>query len=63
MAKDQIKRVNVDLTQEEYAAFKIVADSKDWSDKKMAENIIRGFLKTANKEAILKLGKKDPPRP
>jgi hypothetical protein len=38
------KKVEAHLTKEEYAAFKKVANERQWSDKKLNENIIRWYL-------------------
>lgn len=39
------KRIEAHLTPDEHAQFKAIADEKQWSLKKMAENVIRDFIK------------------
>lgn len=43
------KRIEAHLTPEEYTAFKAIADEKQWSNKKLAENVIREYLKAHTK--------------
>lgn len=40
------KRIEAHLPPEDYKQFEAVAKEKQWSNKKLAENIIRDFLKT-----------------
>lgn len=40
------KRIEAHLSPDEYKQFESVAKDKQWSNKKLAENIIRDFLKT-----------------
>jgi hypothetical protein len=44
------KRVQADLTQEEFSHFATLANDKQWSLKKLTENVIRDFLKTNKKK-------------
>lgn len=51
------------LTPDELKEFLAIATPLEWSKKKLAERIIRGFLKldAKTKEKILALGKKENP--
>lgn len=46
MAKRETdKRVEAHLSPEEYKQFESIAMEKQWSKKKLAENVIRDFIK------------------
>jgi len=44
------KRVEAHLSPEEFKIFEAIAIEKQWSKKKLAENIIREFLKSNKKK-------------
>jgi hypothetical protein len=43
------KRIEAHLSPEQFEQFKKIAQEKQWSNKKLAENVIRDFL-TAQKK-------------
>jgi hypothetical protein len=47
--RDNDKRIEAHLSPEEFKAFESIANEKQWSKKRLAENIIREFLKTKKK--------------
>lgn len=48
--KETDKRVEAHLTPDEYKQFEAIANEKQWSKKKLAENVIREFLKKNKKK-------------
>lgn len=51
MPKDpEKKRIEAHLTPDEFAHFEAIAKEKQWSLKKLNENIVREFLKTQKKK-------------
>jgi hypothetical protein len=54
MPKNPIKkRINPDLTPEEYEPFHKEAVRRYWSDKRLCEYVIRSFLKLKNKDDFI----------
>jgi hypothetical protein len=50
MPKDPTKiRIEAHLTPDEFKQFAALAKDKDWSNKKLAENIIKAHLETLKK--------------
>jgi hypothetical protein len=49
-----LKRVEAHLTPDEHLQFVAHAKEKDWSAKKLAENIIRDYLKELKKKPTSK---------
>lgn len=43
--REEDKRIEAHLNPEEFAQFSAIAKAKQWSNKKLAENIIREYLK------------------
>lgn len=53
------KAVEAALTNEEYEAFSKIARQREWSNKKLAEIVVRAFIRADNKNEMIELGKKE----